>query len=275
MNEKLSKTLYKFQKLGALSISFIFISICLFIILFTPIIQTIFSEPLGNIITTLQTDYVIEAIFTSFYTSFLSTFFALMLGIPIAYLLAYYEFPGKSIIDSMIDLPLLIPHSVAGIMLLFAYGQKGVLGQFFEIFGITFFDTQWGIIIAMFFVSSPILIKGMRNAFLKIDPNYIKAARTLGASKIRTFYDINITLSAHDMLSNSILCWARGLSEFGAVYVLASNPRTGAVLVYYLYEGTGLNASRPVAICLILISIGIFILLKVIENMAKKRRLSE
>jgi len=271
MNEKMRNTLYKFQKYGALTFVFIFLSVILFILLIYPIIETIFKEDIFTLIQTFQTDYVIEAIIWSFITSLMSTILALLLGIPLAYLLAKYEFPGKGVIDSLIDLPLLIPHSVAGIMLLFAFGSNGVFGEFFSFFGITFFNTPWGITIAMFFVSSPILIKGMRDAFLKVDPNLEKAARTLGASKTRTFLDIHLQLSGHDMLSNSILCWARGLSEFGAVYILAGFPRTGATLVFYEYTGAGLEAARPIAIALILISIGIFIILRLLENLTKRR----
>ena len=124
----------------------------------------------------------------------------------------------------------------------------------------------------MFFVSSPILIKGMRDAFLKIDPNYEKAARTLGASRTRAFFDVTFLLSTHDLVSNSILCWARGLSEFGAVYVMASIPYTGATLIYYVYTGAGIHASRPIAIVLILISIAIFLILRSVEYFATKYR---
>ncbi|MHA1799089.1 MAG: ABC transporter permease subunit [Candidatus Helarchaeota archaeon] len=271
MKKTMRDQLYKFQKYGSLTYIFIFISIGLFILIFIPIIQMLFSENILTLFETVQTDYVITAIMWSFLCSFLSTILAMFFGIPLAYLLAKFEFPGKEIIDSLIDLPLLIPHSVAGIMLLFAYGQNGILGQIFGIFGIIFFNTPWGITIAMFFVSSPILIKGMRDAFLKIDPNYEKAARTLGASRARAFFDIDISLSAHDILSNSILCWARGISEFGAVYVLASFPLTGATLVYFQYEGSGIAASRPIAIVLILITIIIFIILRIIEKKAKQR----
>ncbi|MHA1146229.1 MAG: ABC transporter permease subunit [Candidatus Helarchaeota archaeon] len=270
MNKKLQNILWRIQKYGTISIVSLILSIVLIILLFTPIFQIFFTESPLTLFITFQTQYVLEAIFNSFLCSFLSTILAIVLGIPLAFILANYEFPGRNVLDSLLDLPLLIPHSVAGIMLLSVFGQNGIFGQFFAIFGIYFFDTYWGITIAMFFVSSPILIKGMRDAFRKIDPNYEKAARTLGASRTRAFFDVTFLLSTQDLLSNSMLCWARGLSEFGAIYVLASVPATGATLIYYVYSGSGLNASRPIAITLILISIMIFLVLKGIEYIAKR-----
>lgn len=272
MKEKTQNFLWKIQKLGTITFISIFLSIILVGLLIIPIFQMLFTETPLTLINTLQKDYVLEAILNSFICSFLSTVLAIVLGVPLAYLLAKFNFPGKSILDSLLDLPLLIPHSVAGIMLLTVFGQQGLYGQFFGFFGIYFFDTYWGIIIAMFFVSSPILIKGMMDAFLRIDPNYEKAARTLGASRTRAFFDITLSLSVQDLLSNSVLCWARGLSEFGAIYILASIPQVGATLIYYEYSGSGISASRPIAICLILISIIIFLVLRFLEYIAKKSR---
>ena len=275
MSKKSEKISYKMKKLGIFTFTLIFLSILLIFALIYPIFEAIYTQTTTDywgLVEAFQSPMVLEAILNSFLCSMFSTLIALLLGIPLAYLLANYEFRGKNVIDSLIDLPLLIPHSVAGIMLFFVFTERGLLGQFFSIFGITFFNTYWGVTIAMFFVSSPILIKGMRDAFLKINPTYIKAARTLGASQHRTFFDITLSLSSYDMVSNSLLCWARGISEFGAVYVLASFPLTGATYVHYLYEGSGIDASRPVAICLVIISILLFITLRVIDQQLRGRR---
>ncbi len=273
MNETAKIALYKYQKYGALTIVFIFLSFGLLILLFFPILDLFLKGNFFMVVDSFFSATVIEAILWSFLCSFTSTALALMLGIPLAYLLVKHEFPGKKIIDSIIDLPLLIPHSVAGIMLYFTFASNtGELGKFLGIFGIQFLDQPWGIVIAMFFVSSPILIRGMKDAFHKIEPNYEKAARTLGASKTRSFFDIHMQMSLHDMLSNSILCWARGLSEFGAVYIIASSPTTAAVLAYNTISlSMGLDVMRSVSIVLILISIMIFISLRIIESKTKRK----
>jgi len=265
----MNKSLWKIQRYGTFTIFFIILSIVLLILLIIPIFNIMFQESPLVIFETLFTDYVANAIITSFYCSFLATILAFCLGVPLGYLLARHNFPGKRILDSIIDLPILIPHSVAGILLLSVYGQQGFLGQFFLNFNILFYDTPWGIIIAMFFVSAPFLIKGSRDAFANVNPNIEKAARTLGASRTRTFITITIPIASQGIFTGSILCWARGISEFGAVYILASTPLIGSTLVYYEFEGSGLAAVRPIAISLILVTLLIFIILKLIQGKSR------
>lgn len=262
--------LWRIQKYGTLTIFFVILSVILFILLIVPIFNIIFQENPANVFDALTTDYVAGAILTSFYCSFLATILAFSFGVPLGYLLARYNFPGKRIIDSIVDLPILIPHSVAGILLLAAYGQAGFLGQFFSNFSISFYDTPWGIVIAMFFVSAPFLIKGARDAFESVNPNAEKAARTLGASRTRTFISITLPLASRGIFTGAILCWARGISEFGAVYILASTPLIGSVLVYFEFEGSGLSAVRPIAIALILVTMLIFIGLKLIQGKGRQ-----
>ncbi len=265
----MKESLWKIKKYGAFTIFFIVLSIVLFILLIVPIFNIMFQENPIVLFDTLFTDYVAAAIMTSFYSSFLSTVLAVCLGIPLGYLLARYNFPGKRIVDSIVDLPILIPHSVAGILLLATYGQQGFLGQFFSNFGVSFYDTPWGIVIAMFFVSSPFLIKGARDAFENVNPNVEKAARTLGASRSRTFLTITLPIASRGIFTGSILCWARGISEFGAVYILASTPLIGSVLVYFEFQGSGLSAVRPIAIVLILVTLVIFVCLKLIQGKSR------
>ena len=269
---KLQDLSSKYKRYGTFTFVLIFLSIILLIFLLGPIFNIIFQEDPMTIWGAIRTDYVIEAIINSMICSLFATLFAMCLGIPMAFLLARYNFHGKRIIDSLIDLPILIPHSVAGIILLTAYGKNGIFGKFFNFFGITFFDTYWGIIIGMFFVSAPFLIKGARDTFLMINPNFEKAARTLGASRLKTFIDVNLSLTWRGVMSSSILCWARGISEFGAVYILASIPLTGPVLVYFQFEGSGLSTALPTAIALVLISFTIFIILKLIQGKPKEKR---
>lgn len=262
-------SLWRIQKYGAFTIFFIILAITLFILLIVPIFSVIIQENPGTIFNTLFTNFVAEAILTSFYCSFLSTALSFCLGISLGFLLARYNFPAKRIIDSIVDLPILIPHSVAGILLLAAYGPRGFFGQFFSMFNVSFIDTPWGIIIAMFFVSAPFLIKGARDSFASVNPNIEKAARTLGASRTRTFLTITLPIASRGIFTSCILCWARGISEFGAVYVLAGTPLVGSTLVYYEFTGYGLSASRPIAIALILVTLLIFIVLKLVQGKSR------
>ncbi|MHA1359532.1 MAG: ABC transporter permease subunit [Candidatus Helarchaeota archaeon] len=265
----MKNSIWKIKKYGTFTIFFVLLSIILIILLIIPIFNIFFQESPLTVFKALFTDYIAAAIITSFYCAFLATMLASAFGIPLAFLLARYNFPGKRILDSLIDLPILIPHSVAGILLLSVYGQQGFLGQFFGTFGVSFFNTPWGIVIAMFFVSAPFLIKGARDAFANINPNVEKAARTLGASRTRTFLTITMPLSGRGIFTGAILCWARGISEFGAVYIIASLPLTGAVVVAEEFEGTGLSASRPIAIALILVTLCVFLILKLVQGKSR------
>ncbi|MHA1268415.1 MAG: ABC transporter permease [Candidatus Helarchaeota archaeon] len=269
---KSKKIIWKYQKYGSFTIVIVILSVILMIFLIGPIFNIFFQEDPITIWNTMTTDYVIQAIFNSFICSFLATILAILFGIPMAYLLSRYNFPGKRIIDSLIDLPILIPHSVAGIVLLIAYGKNGIFGSFFNLIGITFFDSYWGIILGMFFVSTPFLVKGTRDTFEMINPNLEKAALTLGASRFKVFIDINLSLTWRGIISSAILCWARGISEFGAIYILASIPLTGPVLVYFQFAGTGLSAALPTAISLVIVSFIIFIVLKIIQGDKKNKR---
>ncbi|NVM29932.1 MAG: ABC transporter permease [Candidatus Helarchaeota archaeon] len=262
----MKESIWRIKKYGTFTIFFIILSIVLFILLIVPIFNFIFQENPLVVFETLFTKVVAGAIITSFYCSFLATLLAFGLGVPLGYLLARYRFPGKRVVDSIVDLPILIPHSVAGIMLLAVYGEEGFFSQFFGNFNISFTDTPWGVVIAMFFVSAPFLIKGARDAFANVNPNVEKAARTLGASRTRTFATITMPIASRGIFTGCILCWARGISEFGAVYILASTPLIGSTLVYQQFEGYGFAAVRPTAIALILVTLIIFIILKFVQG---------
>ncbi|MHA1382190.1 MAG: ABC transporter permease [Candidatus Helarchaeota archaeon] len=262
----MKESLWKIQKYGAFTIFFVILSIFLFLMLIVPIFNIIFQESFAAIINAMFADYVGAAIITSFYCSFLATLLTFSFGIPLSYLLARYNFYGKNVIDSVIDLPILIPHSVAGIILLSIYGQNGIYGQFFSMLNISFTDTPWGIIVAMFFVSSPFLIKEARSSFEMVNPNFEKAARTLGASRSKTFLTVTMPIASRGIFTGCILCWARGISEFGAVYILASTPHVGATLIYHQFLGSGLEGARPIAIALILITFVVLIVLKYFQG---------
>ena len=265
----MKESLWKIQKYGAFTIFFIILSFFLIMALIVPIFNVILQEDFAQILNAIFTDYVGAAIITSFYCAFLATMIAFCFGIPLAYLLARYNFPGKNVVDSLIDLPVLIPHSVAGILLLAIYGQSGLYGQLFSNINISFTDTPWGIIIAMFFVSSPFLIKEARDAFEMVNPNFEKAARTLGASRSKTFLTVTMPIASRGIYTGCILCWARGISEFGAVYILASTPPIGSTLIYHQFLGSGLEGARPIAISLILITFIVLIILKFAQGKPK------
>ena len=228
-----------------------------------PIINTVTlsADKLG---TALMSFEARDAIFMSFYAAFLATLFTFVFGVPLAYVLARYNFPGKSIIDASIDLPILIPHDAAGIALLLLFGPRTIIGAGFSSIGIEFIDTLFGIILAMAFVSSPFMIRSAEEAFKAVNPDMEKVARSLGASNFRAFLHVTFPLAFRGILTGCLLTWARSISEFGAVIILASVPVTAPVYLYNIFIDQGLSAAVVITALLILMSLAIFVITKLI-----------
>lgn len=238
-----------------------------FIIIF--IIATIFNmlfsqlilDPQG-LLEVMNDPAVSKSILLTLYASFLATLIAVIFGTPLAYVLARHVFPGKSFLESLIDAPVIIPHSVAGIALYALLMRNGAVGTAFENLGIVFEDSLWGIVTAMFFVSIPFYVNAAREGFQSVNPHLEHVARTLGASQWRAFYRISLPLTARHLFSGALMAWARGISEFGAVIMIAFYPMIAPVLIYYRFTTHGLEGSQPVAVLLILVCFTIFIILR-------------
>jgi len=234
--------------------------ILLFIIL--PVLSLLFSESPEGLIETAKNPVVIDAIFLSCYTAFLATLVALVFGVPLAYILARKNFPGKNVVKAVIDVPIVIPHTVAGIALLTVFGSNGIVGGNV---GIQFVNAIPGIVVAMLFVSAPFLINSAREGFESVDPKLENVSRSLGASPIKTFFKISFPLASKNILTGSIMTWARAISEFGAVIIIAYYPMIAPTLIWDRLR-YGINYSRPVAVLLILICLGVFIVLRIISG---------
>lgn len=202
----------------------------------------------------LRDDLVIESLKNSFLTSTATMMISLIFGIPLGYVLARNEFRGKSIIQGIIDVPVVIPHSVVGVMLLVTF-SRAIL------------DSYLGIIMAMLFVSAPFTINASRDGFLAVDEKLEHVARTLGASKLRAFFTVTLPLALPSILTGAVMTWARAISEVGAILIVAYYPKTAQVLVMDYFNNYGLSASRPISVILILLSLVIFALLRKLAGM--------
>ena len=247
----------------------IFIPLATLLIFFIafPLINMIFGVSISEIFNTLLDKEVTSSIFLTLRASLWSTIFALIVGVPTGYLVARNDFRGKKIIEGIIDLPVIIPHTAAGIALLSVWGRKSLFGQ---LTGMSIMGTEIAISVAMFFVSVPFLINAVKNGFKLIDPRYEKVAITLGASPLRAFFTISLPMVKRSILSGSIMMWARGISEFGAVIILAYHPMITPILIYDRYEAFGLKYARPVAVVLILICLLVFISLRLLEDKGRR-----
>jgi molybdate/tungstate transport system permease protein len=184
-----------------------------------------------------------------------ATLAGVMGGTPLAYLLARHRFRGRAVVAALLDLPLLIPHPVAGIALLLVLGRDTVAGGALLDIGLRVVGTPLGIVSAMLFVSAPLYISGAREAFARVDPRYEAVARTLGDPRWRVFRRITLPLAGRGLVAASVVMWARAVSEFGAIVILTYNPKTVSVLSYDRFTSYGLAEALPVAAVLALLAL--------------------
>lgn len=191
-----------------------------------------------------------------------SALLAVLLGVPLAYVLARKIARGRALLQAAVDLPLAVPHTVAGIALLFVLGRTGWVGAPLSSVGISFFGTEWGIVAAMLFVSVPFAVNSARDAIEGVDPLIENAARSLGATPWHAFRRVTLPLAARGILTGAVLSYARSISEFGAVIVLAYFPMTAPVKVYEEYLQNGLDRSAAAAVILLLVSLSTFLIVR-------------
>lgn len=191
----------------------------------------------------------------TFATATVATLIAAVCGSPIAYALANGRFRGRGLLASVLDLPLLIPHPVAGIAILLLVSRGTPVGDSLTRIGLRVVGTPAGIVAAMLFVSAPLYVSAAHEAFARVDRRYEFMARTLGDSPSLAFQRITLPLASRGLLSAATMTWARAVSEFGAVVVLAYNPRVVSVLSYDRLTTGGLSAALPVAAALVLVSL--------------------
>ena len=198
--------------------------------------------------------------------SFFTTLVFSIGSVPLAYMLARNSFRGKNLVQSLIDLPIVIPHSAAGIALLGVVSRDTILGKAAESVGLDFVGHPLGIGLAMAFVSVPFLIQSARNGFEQVPVRLEKAAMNLGASGWRAFRTISLPLARKSILTGLIMMFSRGLSEFGAVVIIAYYPMVTPVLIWDRFNAFGLKYARPVAALFILVCLVFFVLLRIIAN---------
>jgi molybdate transport system permease protein len=156
-------------------------------------------------------------------TSLATVLAALVMGTPLAYLLARQRFPGKTLVEGLVELPIVVPPIAAGVLLLLVFGRQGALGPLLERMGISLPFTPAGVVTAQLFISVPFYIRGARLGFMMVPKELEEAAAVDGASSIRIWQHVRLPLAFPGMFSGLILCWARAVGEFGATYLFAGN----------------------------------------------------
>ena len=232
-------------------------------LLLLPLLHLTLQDSVQTLWRTLGRSDVQAALWTSVLSSTLAALLVALWGIPLAYAMARIDFWGKRVVESLIDLPILIPQSVAGVALIVLLGPGSPLGQALDrTFGIQLAGRLFGIVVAQVFVSAPFLIKSALAAFEAVPLQLEQASRTLGASSLATFWRIALPLASRGILIGLVLAWARAISEFGAIILFASSPATAPILVHTEFLRAGASESRPIATLLLIICLWIFVVLQ-------------
>ncbi len=250
------------------NISLIALAFVIVFFLSVPILKMFIGVGSDKLLQTIKDVEVLESIWLTMKVSAWAMVFVLFTGLPLAYLIARYEFYGRSFLEALVDIPIMIPHTAAGIALLTTFNGT-LLGDFFGFFGIEFVGTEYGIMIAMMFLSAPFLINSAKDGFRKVDVKLENVARTLGANPISVFFSITIPNAKKDIINGALMMWSRGLGEFGAVVILVYHPMTTPVLIFDRFNSYGLSFSAPVATVIIGFSVVVFLIVRFITGKLK------
>lgn len=188
-------------------------------------------------------------------TATAATLATVALGTPLAWLLARERMPGGIVVSALLELPLLIPHPVAGIALLLAFGRASAAGAALERAGLVLVGSPYAIALAMLFVAAPLYVSAAREAIARVDERYEAVARTLGDSTWRAAWRVTRPMAGRGLVAAGVVMWARAVSEFGAIVILTYNPKVASVLSYDRFNAFGLDAALPVAAVLVLLAL--------------------
>lgn len=248
---------------------FFLLSIPLLLFFFLPILSIFIKTPFNSIREYLLEENAIKAISLSLFTSFISTLLTLAFGTPVAYFLSIKRNRLYQVVDTLVDLPTVLPPSVAGVALLMAFGRKGIFAGWLAQYGINIPFTTIAVIMAQIFIASPFYIKAAMISFSGINKELTQAAALDGANRWQIFLTIVLPLSWMGMISGCVMTWARALGEFGATIIFAGNfpgrTQTMPLAIYIGFE-IDLNVALTLSIILITFSFLTLILVKGLLN---------
>lgn len=189
-----------------------------------PFVGILWRMPWSRVGSVLSDRAVREALRVSLETSLLAAAVSLVLGVPLAWVLAQFEFPGRSIVRALSTLSMVLPPVVGGVALFFSFGRRGLFGQYLDRwFGIRLPFTTAGVVVAQVFVAMPFLVLTVEAALRQVDPRFGDAARTLGGSRWTVFRRVTLPAVRPALIAGLVLAWARALGEFGATITFAGN----------------------------------------------------
>ena len=241
----------------------------LLLFVLAPLLGMFFDTSFSDIFQTAAEKEVRNSISLTLSTAFVATIISAIFAIPFAWLLARKQFRLKPLVTSIIDLPIVIPHTAAGIAVLGLVSRDSVIGKAGAAVGIDFIGNPAGISVAMAFVSIPFLINAARDGFEAVPERLEKAAINLGASPFRVFFSISLPLAWRSIVSGLVMMFARGMSEFGAIVIIAYHPMIAPVMIFERFSSYGLKYATPVSIVFIVVSLVFFVLLRLLSRKKK------
>ncbi len=243
--------------------------VLLFII--APLAGMFLSVDSSQVSDTIFDSEVARSIRLTLWTSMAATLIFALGAIPLAYILARKKFKVRGLLLGIINLPVVIPHSAAGIAILGLISRDSFLGKATSYVGFDLVGNPAAIILAMAFVSVPFLLNSAIDAFSAVPERLEKAALNLGASPARVFFKISLPLAWRGILTGSIMMWARGMSEFGAVVIVAYHPMVTPVLIYERFASFGLRYATPVAVVFVVITLLFFVGMRLLAKKNETR----
>lgn len=242
--------------------------------LFLPVVALFLWTTPQLFFESVQDPVVIQALVLSLISSAVTLLIVITIGTPAMFFHSRTQYRGKTIIDTIIDLPLVLPPAVAGVALLLLWGRMGILGKYLNVIGIDIGFTTIAVIMAQVFVASPFYLRQAKSLFEQLDRTYEATARTLGASPLRTFLTITLPLTAAGLVSGIVMTFARALGEFGATIMFAGNlpgvTQTMPLAVYTAMEGD-YNVAIAISIILVIISV---VIMMATRLLAKQREIN-
>jgi molybdate transport system permease protein len=223
----------------------------------------------GGLLGYLASPVVVAALRLSLVTTAATVLITLLLGTPVAYLLARYRFPGRALLDTLLDLPMVLPPAVAGVALLMTLGRRGAFGPALSAFGIEISFTTTAVVLAELFIAAPFYVKAARGGFETVTPALEEAAAVFGASPWATFRRVTVPLALPSLLAGAVMTWARALGEFGATIMFAGNflgtTQTMPLAIYAAME-RDLGAALVLASILVVISFAVLLGVKALAG---------
>lgn len=235
-----------------------------------PLIALFLNTPPGTLWSNLQTQSSTSALTLSLETTGVTLLLTLVFGTPTAYLLARRRFPGKRLLDSVVDLPIVVPPAVAGVALLLAFGREGLLGPSLSAIGIHLSFSTAAVVLAQLFVSCPFYIRSARAGFIGVDRVLEDASSTLGYGGWGTFRRVTVPMALPSLIGGAVLTWARALGEFGATIMFAGNlmgvTQTMPLAVYLNLESGDLDGAVALSVVLVLVSLVVSLVVRLISE---------